>query len=238
MRASWDKAGEEPEEPGREHLANAAIEAIRQANQTGDWVGLRKQWPPAHQPFIHLLQENHADDELSLDLSMEHGTLSKDGHLIAVGAQNSCHLVFDAQLNLISEIGPHSEYPHYALFSADGRMVAFNACHFYNGTTIGILTDALKGMKTDFYEEDNRIAQLEDGARVYAGVSHQDEFIVGDASGYIRAFSIAGDFRWQLFIGSAISSMDLSSDGKTLVVSTYAGFLSIIQLGAGTPAPN
>ena len=77
LRASWDKAGEEPEEPGREHLANAAIEAIRQANQTGDWVGLRKQWPPAHQPFIHLLQENHADDELSLDLSMEHGTLSK-----------------------------------------------------------------------------------------------------------------------------------------------------------------
>ncbi|EKU99859.1 hypothetical protein Lepto7375DRAFT_1940 [Leptolyngbya sp. PCC 7375] len=386
LRDGWDQAGEEPEVPDREHLANAAIDAVRQANQTGNLVRLREQWPPAHQPFIHLLQENgqsipmvcilpdssilarigavyesgrvvhivgdtvsdvpdveffgcgpnrryfaiaappgihitdgwngpitaicpwptglegipdsfdavplnappnptklipfpdgtrvllvsadgifvlspegasrllprkseiqeffewlqenHPDDDLSLDLSMEHGTLSKDGRLIVVGAQDSFHLVFDAQLNLISEIGPHSEYPHYALFSADESMMAFNACHFYNGTTIGVPTHALKGMETDFYEEDSHIIELEDGARVYAGVSRQDEFIVGDASGYIRAFSTAGDFRWQLFIGSAISSMDLSSEGKILVVSTYAGFLSIIQLDAGTPAPH
>jgi hypothetical protein len=42
-----------------------------------------------------------------------------------------------------------------------------------------------------------------------------------------------GAYRWQHFIGSSVGSIDISADSKTLAVSTYAGFISIIRLNAG-----
>ena len=69
---------------------------------------------------------------------MEHGAVSRDGRFVAVGCQDSSHLVYDDQLELIGDIGNQSEYPHYAVFSADQSMIAFNSCHFYNGITVGV----------------------------------------------------------------------------------------------------
>ncbi|MEM6581628.1 MAG: hypothetical protein AAF699_10170 [Pseudomonadota bacterium] len=182
------------------------------------------------------LRKDYPDDVLSMGLSMEHGAISHDGKYIAVGDQDSTHLLFDADLNLVGDVGNWSDYPHYALFSADDSIVAVNSCHFYNGTTLGVLTDLLPGLKTEPYEDDERIAVLQDGARVYAGVARQDEFIIGDASGYVRAFGADGNPRWQLFIGSTVGDIDISADGSTLAVSTYAGFLSIIKMDAGEQA--
>ena len=183
-------------------------------------------------------QEKYPEDELSVNLSMEHGTVSPDGRYIAVGAQDGKHHVFDAEdLTLIARIGPHNEYPHYALFSAESDMLALNACHFYNGATIGVSTAALRGLDTDYYEEKEEITLLQDGARVYAGVSRNDEFIMGDAYGYLRACSKTGEPLWQHFIGSTINAIDISADGKKLVVSTYAGFISLIELDTGRQQP-
>ena len=58
-------------------------------------------------------------------------------------------------------------------------------------------TELLPGLETDCYQEDARVPILEDGARVYTGISRNDEFIVGDAGGYIRAFGFDGEFRWR-----------------------------------------
>ncbi|MDL2284272.1 WD40 repeat domain-containing protein [Oxalobacter sp. OttesenSCG-928-P03] len=182
-------------------------------------------------------EKEYPEEELSVNVSMEHGAVSRDGKYIAVGAQDGRHHVFDASLNLIAQIGPHNEYPHYALFSDDSSMLALNACHFYNGATIGVPTAMLEGLNTDYYEEKEGIILLQDGARVYAGVSRNDEFIIGDAYGYIRAVSRTGEYRWQHFIGSTINAMDMSADGKKLVVSTYAGFISLIELDAGRQQP-
>ena len=57
------KGGEDvgpwPEDPGREHLAEHALAAVRRANAAGgDFAGLRDRWPPAHRPLIPLLEEN------------------------------------------------------------------------------------------------------------------------------------------------------------------------------------
>lgn len=186
--------------------------------------------------FAEILQED-PDEELFISMDMEHGAVSKDGKWIAVGGQDGRHLVYDADLNLVAEIGPHSEYPHYALFSADGDMVALNACHMYWGTTIGVRTKDLPGLNTQHYDEDDRIHILEETSRIYAGISRNDEFIVGDAGGFIRAISTTGELRWEHFIGSSIGDIDISSDGKTLIVSTAAGFLSIIQLDVGKQPP-
>ena len=183
------------------------------------------------------LQKEYPEDEYDAGLSMEHGAISPDGSLIAVGAQDGHHMVFDASLHLIAEIGPHSEYPHYALFSADGKTAAFNACHFYNGATVAIATAKLPGFESDFYEEAKGLKVIESQSRVYAGVSRKDEFIFGDAYGYLRAVGHDGTYRWQHFIGSTLSGLDLSDDGRTLVASTFAGFISIIELDAGRQQP-
>jgi len=378
----WENAGNEPKHPDVAHLVDAAVDAVRQANKSGNVENLRKEWFPTHQPLIPLLEQNgqsiptvcilddgsvlarigapyeggrtvrltgnqvedhpeigffgrcpnrrffavcgdkgidirdgwngpttatcrwptgtegipsgipaepfhtaptptavipfpdglkallvssdgifvlsetraarllptesdikefaewslkeHPNDSPILDLSMEHAAISPTGRFIAVGSQSSTHLVFDANLDIVADVGPMSEYPHYAIFSADESMLAVNSCHFYNGITLGVRTELLPGLTSERWEKDERIPILDENARVYAGVSRNDEFIIGDAGGYVRAFDFDGNFRWQVFIGSSIGSIDITPDLKTLVVSTYAGFISFIELDAGS----
>lgn len=174
-------------------------------------------------------------DDLAIGLCMAHGAISPDGQWIAVGDQCSHHLVFNAELALAAQIGPVGEYPHFALFNQQGDQLILNACHFYNGSTLGVAVADLPGLSTDFYSDDPRTPVLQDGARVYAGTSRGDEFIVGDAYGYLRAFSSTGEERWQHYVGSSFSAMDISADGRTLAVSTYAGIISLIRLEDGRP---
>ncbi len=184
--------------------------------------------------WIKYLKEEEPDDEITLpDVSMAHGAVSRDGKWIAVGCQDSKHLIYNEDLELVAKVGHLSEYPHYALFNTDSSMVAFNSCHFYNGVTIGVPTNLLPGLSTESYEEDERFPVLEGGARVYAGTCRKGDFIIGDAGGYVRAVSETGEVLWQHFIGSSIGDIVISRDGKTLVVSTYAGFIAIIDLDAG-----
>lgn len=184
------------------------------------------------------LQTDDAEDPLTILLSMEHGTISPDGKLIAMGHQDSLHYVVDSEsLKIVGEIGNMSEYPHYAAFSADGSMIAFNSCHFHEGATIGLPTNLLPGIKTDPYELDKRLVNLEDGSRVYAAVSRGDEFIIGDARGYLRAFDLQGNARWQHYIGSTICDFDISRDERQLIVTTCAGFLCILDLDTGEADP-
>ncbi len=183
------------------------------------------------------LQCEYPEDTLSVSLDMAHGAISPDGKWIAVGSQDSLHLVYDRELKLVAEVGNQSEYPHYAIFSRDSQLIAFNSCHFYNGITIGVATKYLPGLTTESYSHDSRTPILDDGARVYAGVHRDDEFIIGDAHGYLRAFSRDGKQTWQHFIGSSIGDIDISADGKCLVATTCAGFLSIIDLDVGRHEP-
>ncbi len=189
------------------------------------------------QEHFDWLRKNYPDDAPDVSLDMEHGALSSDGSLIAVGAQDGEHRVFDARLQCIATVGPHGEYPHHAVFSADGSMLALNACHFYNGATIGVQVDKLPGLHSDFYEDADGVKVIEGNARVYASAARRDEFILGDAGGYLRAVDTDGNARWQHFVGSTICDMDLSDDGRTLVVSTCAGYVSIIELDAGRQQP-
>jgi hypothetical protein len=187
---------------------------------------------------VRLLPTEREMQEHFEHLSMEHGAISPDGRFVACGYQSSLHYVFDANtLSIVGEIGPVSEYPHYAAFSSNGTLIAFNSCHFYGGITIGVPTSLLPGLKTEPYEDDDRLVQLEEESRVYAAIFRGNEFVIGDASGYLRAFDVTGRFRWQHFIGSTVGDIDVSLDEKVLVVTTYAGFLSIIDMDTGTTDP-
>lgn len=190
------------------------------------------------QKHFEWMRKEYPDEELSMTLSMEHGAISHDGKLIAIGSQDSTHLIFDENLQIVGDIGNRSEYPHYALFNSHASMVALNSCHFYSGVTLGVPINLLRGIKTKPYDEDERIMVLEDGSRVYAGTCRKNEFIIGDASGYVRAFNNLGEPLWRFFIGSSVGDIDVSDDGTLLVVSTYAGYISLIHLDAGKQAPH
>jgi hypothetical protein len=196
----------------------------------------RRLLPTTEQLSEHFtwLRQKHPEDPLTINLDMEHGAVSNDGALIAVGEQSSQHVLFNAALQQVLEVPPASEYPHYACFSADDSVVALNSCHFYNGTTVGVTTTGVRAASSSSRVEP---FDLYDGARVYAAVSRRDEFIIGDAAGYLRAFSTDGAYRWQHFIGSSVGDIDISADGVRLAVSTAAGFLSIIRLDAGSQQP-
>jgi len=193
--------------------------------------------PEQYTRLFEWLRKTYPNDPLSAPLAMEHGAVSPQGDLVLAGCQDSKHLVFDKDLEQIAAVGPGSEYPHFAWFSADGKLAAFNACHFYNGASIGVPVEELAGLDTDYYQSHPSIRMLEDGARVYAAVARDDEFIVGDAGGYLRAFDLLGNFRWQHFIGSTITALDLSPDKRKLAVTSCAGFLCVLQLHTGERDP-
>lgn len=186
-------------------------------------------------PRDGLLQELIAlagDDAFSVNAQMQHGAVSPDQQLIVVGGQDGKHIVLDGELRVVAEVGPHGEYPHHALFSADGRFVALNACHFYNGATIRVACADVRGLNTDFYAEHPAIEVINDFARVYASASRGGELMLGDAYGYVHGVAADGS-RWKHFVGSNITGMDISPGGDTLAVSTVSGMVHLLELDAG-----
>jgi len=182
------------------------------------------------------LLELHAkgdDDKFSIGLRMQHAAVSPDGSLIAVGAQDGKHLVLDDRGGVVGRVGPHGEYPHHAVFTADGSYLAVNACHFYNGATVRVATSDLQGMDTEFYAEDPRVAVINSFARVYASASRDAELFLGDAYGYLHGVGAGGAPTSKHFVGGNITSMDISPDGRTLAVATVTGTVHLIELDAG-----
>ena len=167
------------------------------------------------------------------NLSMEHAAISPDNQWLAVGDQDSEHRVLDAAGLPVAQIGPQSSYPHFALFSASGDQLIANSCHFYNGITIGVSTQGMHGLIIPAYTADARYTVIDEQCRVYVGVAATGYYILGDAYGYIRAFSPTGQLLWRHFLGSTISGMTLSNNGCILWVGTCAGILHQLHLGKG-----
>ena len=59
MKEGWENvpATDEPKDT-RQPMAQAVLEAVRRANQSGHLDGIRERFPPAHGPFIDMLKEN------------------------------------------------------------------------------------------------------------------------------------------------------------------------------------
>ena len=136
-------------------------------------------------------------------------------------------------------------------------MLALSSFRFYNGATLGVPTSlfpafsishddldehcfskkTLPEMRKGLQELAPGLTIIDAESRVDAAAWRGDEFIIGDASGYLRAFDMKGNFRWCHFIGSSITAIDPSEDGKTLVVASCAGFLCILDVDTGERDP-
>lgn len=168
------------------------------------------------------------------DFPMFHVSLSHNNKFIALGYQSSNHSIYSVDGVLLGEVSPNSSYPHYALFSKQDHQVMFNSCHFYNGATLAcefediILNESIP---------ENKIIELDMESRVYAAVSTSYGYIIGDADGYIRARSYAGDYLWDDYLGFNIQTMDITTDEMFLYVGTYKGIIYKIHLNYGEKSP-
>ena len=168
--------------------------------------------------------KNQTDEEVAGDtvtvlaLDMLHMALSPDERFIAVGDQDSVHILLNAQGSVVGEYEPPSSYPHHATFAHDGRRLFANSCHLYGGCTVSV---ALSPQ----VNEPEEPLRLDQRCRVYASVTQPGLVILGDADGYLHALSDDGQPLWRHHIGSTISGIEISGDGSTLWAASYGGYL-------------
>ena len=155
-----------------------------------------------------------------LALDMLHMALSPDERHIAVGDQDSQHILLDAQGSVVAEYETLSSYPHHATFSHDSARLFANSCHLYWGSTHSI---PIGGAQEDAADED--APPLDERCRVYASATLPGMVVLGDADGYLHALSEDGHPLWRHHIGSTISAVETSPDGCTLWAASYGGYL-------------
>jgi hypothetical protein len=182
--------------------------------------------------LIHPLPDQD-DKDWTPSIHMEHAALSADNSIIALGDQSSVHRILNNQGAAITDIGPQSSYPHYALFSKNGQQLVLNSCHFYNGVTIGVPTAGIEGLKIEAHTQNDSYTVLDENCRVYAAVATSSCYIMGDVGGYIKAYDTTGQLMWRYFLGSTITGMAISDDEKTLWVAACSGMIHQLKLDQG-----
>lgn len=162
----------------------------------------------------------HPQNEVPEHLDMVHGDVSPRDGLIAVGDQDSDHIVLDAMYGYEESevIEKELSYADFALFNGDGSYVLMNSCQMYDGASV------ILGMDTD------DVTDVELSGRFTAGTSWDKAFIVGDINGNLYSINPDGTWNWTYYVGSTVKGMDISRDGKKLIVGTSAGMLHLLQL--------
>ena len=197
-------------------------------------------WPDARKPY----SSRDEDDPPSAG-DMTHVAISRDGKRLAWGNQDAGHFI--AEIDQAGEpqwyatVGYLSEYPHYACFSDDGRYVALNSCHFYNGATISFDTEGNRGVELETYEQHEQAPCIDSGLRVYAACWVDrpvvDAVLDRDA-GFDGAFLLAGSGIMRLCaakggvasvqgFGSTAGAIDFNRESRRLALSGYSGFVHV-----------
>ena len=165
--------------------------------------------------FIH-----PRDDEEEDYYEMLHASVSPRDLFIAVGDKESEHIILDVEKEFeISEvIDCASEYANYTQYNRMGSHVIFNSCDASGGESV------ILGVDTD------EITEVSLSFKMTAGASYDESFIVGTEDGNIISVNPDGTWNWRYHVGPQVNSIDVSNDGKILVVGTSAGSLYLLKL--------
>jgi hypothetical protein len=176
---------------------------------------------------------------------MTHVAISRDGTRLAFGCQDAGHFLAEigegGDPAWYATVGHLSEYPHHAVFSDDGRFVALNSCHFYQGATIAVDWDQSRGASLEAYEQHELAPCIEGGLRVYASawldkpvlnammgreVKSDGAFALA-GNGVLRVVTAKGARAAVQGFGSSAGSMDFCPESKRLAVASYSGFVHL-----------
>ncbi|MBA2540572.1 MAG: hypothetical protein H0V17_13100 [Deltaproteobacteria bacterium] len=185
---------------------------------------------------IHWITERGAKrllpDEESDSVSYPHAALSPNGRFVAMGTQDSSHIVVDRKTGRRHTFDPMSSYPHFAAFHHDRPEVILSSCHALYGSGSQIVDlDAMVAGKTDVTQP------FDQRAWVYCVGSTSFGYLLGDRSGYIWAFDHDGEQQWYAFLGSTMTALDMSPDRTKLIAGSFAGIVVELDLTAKAPDP-
>ncbi len=177
-------------------------------------------------PYTWPKNQSDEDQSAVLSLNMLHMALSPDERYIAVGDQDSVHILLSADGEVLRRYEPLSSYPHHAAFSYDGTQLFANSCHLYGGCTLAApLDEALPALAAGAEDTTQEAPAINTQWRIYASATLPGTLIVGHAHGYLHAVDDTGQTLWRHHIGSSLSAIDVSPDGSTIVAASYGGYL-------------
>lgn len=220
------------------------------------WEGLRKKSLPCEIPDIvqatvapegdalliaadtgifwlteHGAQRLLPDEEVE-SVSYPHAALSPNGRFVAMGTQDTAHIVVDRKTGRRHNFDPMSSYPNAAAFHHDRPEVLLSSCHaLYGSGTLRVDLDAMVAGKPKASSALDQRAWVNSSAMTTTG------YLLGDRAGYIWAFDFEAEQQWYCFLGSTLTAMDISPDRKTLLVGSYAGIICELALSETTPDP-
>ena len=176
---------------------------------------------------------------------MTHVALSRDGNRLAWGHQDSTHQLAEigpgGVVSRYADVGPLTEYPHFAAFSDSGDHVALNSCHFYSGATRAFAWAGNRDAKIKAYSDDPSAPVIDEHLRVYAGCWVPIELPSTDGSarldggfalagaGVLRVVGLDGTAASVVGIGSSAGGVDYCPETGRLAVASHSGVLHVFD---------
>lgn len=179
---------------------------------------------------------------------MTHVAISRDGGRLAWGHQDSAHRLAEigpgGVVSPYAEVGPLTEYPHFAAFSDDGDHVALSSCHFYSGATRAFAWPGNRDAHIKPYAEDPRAPVVDEHLRVYAGcwlplgfpstdgTTHVHGGFALAGAGVLRVVGLDGSVASVVGIGTSAGGVDYCPDTGRLAVASHSGVLHVFDPAA------
>jgi len=174
-------------------------------------------------------------DPLSGEDSVDypHAAMSPNGRFLALGTKDTGHVLIDRQTGVLAEYDAVSSYPCFAAFHRDRPEAVFSSCHaLYGSGSLAVSLDAVLA------ERKSVARAIERRTWVHAIGSLPNGYVFAGGGGYLWGVDFDGKQLWYLFLGSTITALDISPDGKRMVVGSYAGYVVALDLDAPTPDPS
>ncbi|MCJ8153270.1 hypothetical protein MKJ01_05780 [Chryseobacterium sp. SSA4.19] len=176
-------------------------------------------------------------------LDYPHAAVSPDGKYIAVGSQDSSHIVLvlkDGKYQQTATIEPRSSYPNIACFNYRnevGPLLALGSCHFNQSGSLVAFVDEIEGLRASGWDLDSEsIYVLDDQKWIFSMLDSGIGFFLGCNDGYIWVKWAHTNAPVYIHIGGTVTSMDFSADRTELLVGTHSGQVIVLKFRKDMPA--
>ncbi len=192
----------------------------------------------------YLWDKNGTEEETGFLFTLDYpnADLSPDNKYIALGSQDSMHIILVEKEGKWVQTGlvePRSSYPHAVKFNdlitdKDGNpyhQVALSSCHYSSSQTIAL---PLKNLTDEFYasgyDGDDTLEYIDERNWVYSILPFPNAYFLGSNVGYMWFMGAGGDNTLgYIHLGGTIMSMDRSEDRKTIVAASYSGNIVVLK---------
>ncbi len=189
--------------------------------------------------------EEEDNDIFITEYNYPHLDVSPDGKYIALGSQDSPHLVYEKNNDVwevVTTVYPRSSYPNLARFNYNlqeeahersGPQLLLSSCHFSRSGSVCLpIQKIVKDAEYDAYDADENLNYVNEGKWIFSALPLSFGYALGDNNGYVWFNNYGTYHPWgYLHVGATVMSMDMTADRKKLVIANYSGEVIVYELG-------